>query len=179
MPTIYFSNQRKSHVHTLLYRIPSTRKVRVYPLELCACFLSRTSTSRVCLQGDSAIMAAALKGHESTVQILLHHGASVSHQNKNGDSAIRYRRARGCSVRSCVLRVFDASSSVGISSASRGLPALLNAIPVSCSQLLLQPNAKGVTPLHAACSLSAPLAATVVEQARHCPCSPSFTFPHM
>lgn len=35
-------------------------------------------------------MAAALKGHESTVNILLQSGANVSHTNKNGDSVIRY-----------------------------------------------------------------------------------------
>ena len=43
-----------------------------------------------CSQGDSALMAAALKGHEATALILLQTGASIRHRNKNGDTAIRY-----------------------------------------------------------------------------------------
>ncbi len=40
----------------------------------------------------------------------------------------------------------------------------MNAVPPADSRLLLQRNAKNVTPLHATCSLSSPLAAAVVKQ---------------
>jgi hypothetical protein len=51
-----------------------------------------------------------------------------------------------------------------VSSAFSGLPLLLQVLSAADSQLLLQPNAKNVTPLHAACSLSSASASVVVPQ---------------
>ena len=64
----------------------------------------------------------------------------------------------------------DAPFSVAISSAFSGLPALLAALQRSDSDVLLQPNTKNVSPLHAASSLSSPLTAAVVQQV----CPPAF-----
>jgi hypothetical protein len=122
-------------------------------------------------------MAALLKGHASTVDLLLLAGASVSAKNKNGDTAIR-SSAESCPpaptasvfISVLVAKHTIASShlvcSIGISSAFPGLPALLSKLSPSDSQLLLQRNSKRVTPLHAACSLSSPLASVVVPQVR-------------
>jgi hypothetical protein len=114
-------------------------------------------------------MAAVLKGHECTVHLLLQAGAAVGHRNKNGDSAIRSHPCTfACRTRSIFIFgawIINLNCSVGVSSAFSALPALLEAIIASDTELLLQPNAKNVSPLHAACALSSPLAAVVVPQA--------------
>jgi hypothetical protein len=116
-------------------------------------------------------MAAVMKGHEATVHLLLQAGAAVAHKNKNGDSAIR--SLPKASLHAYLphpvwfkpgVRNADVHFSVGVSSAFSALPALLDAVASSDTALLLQPNAKNVSPLHAACSLSSPLSAVVVPQ---------------
>lgn len=127
------------------------------------CFAFAPFHSHSALQADSALMAAVMKGHEGTVQLLLQAGAAVAHKNKNGDSAIRslpqaslhacvphpvcFEPVAKCSLafqRRRVIRVLCSTSAVGCHRRLRHRAAAAakrqERQPTACSVLPLLPS---------------------------------------